>query len=172
MVKQASALREIIFEPATAGGGSFWAGDHLLATLDVFRRFTRQGRLSIQESNQAFDLVRVQGEYYWRYRLNEGAITAGQADWVEGVPSAQLIYQVREYTANLSGLFLADSQTNHPSVIAFEPPLDWQKERWSLTLSPQVDLPLVALYFFVVYDFEHLPVYGQRLARRKHNVAS
>ena len=93
-----ATIQTIVFEPTSAGGGSLWDGDNLLATLTVFRRAERQGRLSMRDTNRALDIVRLAwksraGVATTHYRLMEHQGQTGEAEWKTGESLAALRYQ-------------------------------------------------------------------------------
>ncbi len=146
MIRPHVALDEITLMSEAAGGGSFWSGDNLLATLDVRRRPDRTGRLSVRSDGRACDLICSPSDGKTRYRIMEGSQELGQAEWQEGSEAAHVEYQGHEYTANRTGLY-----ERQESVITLDP-ADWIEPQTPLHLAQPADLPLVAFYVFVVYD--------------------
>ncbi len=146
MITPHVALGEITLMSEAAGGGSFWSGDNLLATLDVRRRPDRTGRLSIRSDGRACELVCAPSNGGLRYRITEGPQEIGQAEWQEGNDTARLEYQGHEYMAGRTGLY-----EGQEPVIRLNP-ADWNGQQTLLRLARPAELPLVAFYVFVVYD--------------------
>jgi hypothetical protein len=160
MIAQLEARKEITFEPDTLGGGSFWAGDNLLATLTVHGTAKRQGRLSIRDDNRAFDLLGTVNGSRHIYQMLEGTHLVGRAEWTtEGETPliAQLDYRGSVYALERAGLFAAGAQSQ--PVIAFAPWPDprrvfgvWNPKQSMLHIIDKADLPLIGFYVFVAYD--------------------
>jgi hypothetical protein len=160
MIAQLETSKEIIFEPGTGGGGSFWAGDNLLATLTVRGTVKRRGRLSIRDDNRALDLLSMVGGTRHIYQMLEGTHRVGRAEWTtEGAtpPTAWLDYRGLVYTLERTDLFAAGTQSQ--PVVAFAPWLDpqrvfgvWNPRQSTLHVTDRVDLPLIGFYVFVAYD--------------------
>jgi hypothetical protein len=151
-----SILRQIVFEPTSAGGGSFWNGDSLLATLTVLKRAERQGHLSLRDANRAMDIVRLArkrhtGVVTTHYRLMERLSQAGEAEWNTGEPSAELRYQGHDYVVTRASLL---SVQDHQPVITLTGAPDWNIKQMELHVAPAADLPLVAFFLFVAYDLK------------------
>lgn len=146
----------IVFEPTSAGGGSLWESDALLATLTVIRRTERQGRLSLRDTNRAMDIVgtvRKQhtGVVTTHYRLMERLGQAGEAEWKTGESSAELCYQGHDYVVTRESLL---SVQDHQPVITLTGAPDWNVKQMGLHVAPVADLPLVAFFLFVAYDLK------------------
>jgi hypothetical protein len=139
----------IVFEPMSAGGGSFWNGDSLLATLTVLKRAERQGRLSLRDTNRAADIVPVAQKQHMHYRLIENLRQTGDAEWGVGESSARLRYRGREFLATPESLLSA--QDLQP-VIVRTLASDWDIQPMELRVAREADLPLVAFFLFVAYD--------------------
>ena len=166
MIAQLETSKEIIFEPGTGGGGSFWAGDNLLATLTVRGTVKRRGRLSIRDDNRALDLLSMVGGTRHIYQMLEGTHRVGRAEWTtEGETSliAQLDYRGLVYTLERTDLFAAGTQSQ--PVVAFAPWLDpqrvfgvWNPRQSTLHVTDRVDLPLIGFYVFVAYDLRPIVI--------------
>jgi len=163
MIAQPTVLREIIFEPGSAGGGSFWADDYLLATLTIQQRTNRQGRLSLRDTNRALDLLCYPSKQRKEYRLVEGMRPLARAEWIGGAPSARLSYGDRDYAATPTGLFAIKPEFEEQPVVAFSLPVNWQASRLMLRVGAEVDLPLMVFYLFIAYDLFLAGVSSQRL---------
>ena len=72
-------MQTLVFEPTSAGGGSFWSGDSLLATLTVLKLTDRQGRLSVRDSNRALDLLRIVRKQHTSCQLIENLSLLGDS---------------------------------------------------------------------------------------------
>jgi len=149
-----ATTQTVVFEPTSAGGGSFWNGDNLLATLTVLKRANRQGHLSLRGSNRALDLVclaRKQhtGVVTTHYRLMERLDQAGEAKWKTGEPSAALRYQGHDYVVTRERLLTVQG---HQPVITLTRAPDWNIKQMGLQIAPVADLPLVAFFLFVACD--------------------
>jgi len=151
-----AATQTIIFEPTSAGGGSFWNGDNLLATLTVLKRAERQGHLSLRDANRAMDIVRLArkqhtGVVTTHFRLMERLGQAGEAEWNTGESSAELRYQGHDYVVTRASLL---SVQDHQPVITLTGAPDWNIKQMELYIAPAADLPLVAFFLFVAYDLK------------------
>ena len=144
-----ATIQSIIFEPTSGGGGSFWSGDSLLATLTVLKRTERQGRLSIRGTNRAVDIVQLAQRQYVRYRLIENLRQIGDAEWGVGGSSSRLRYRGREFLATPESLLSAQ---DHQPVIARALASGWNVKQMELGVAREADLPLVAFFLFVAYD--------------------
>lgn len=147
--KTIATTQSIVFEPTSGGGGSFWNGDSLLATLTVLKRAERQGRLSIRDTNRAVDIVQLAQRQYVRYRLIENLRQIGDAKWGVGESSARLRYRGREFIATPESL---SSAQDHQPVMARTLASGWNVKQMELQLAREADLPLVAFFLFVAYD--------------------
>ena len=165
MIAQLETRKEIIFEPGTGGGGSFWAGDNLLATLIVRGTVKRQGRLSIRDDNRALDLMCIANESRYIYQMLEGRHLVGRAEWTGGdtLRAARLNYRGIVYTLDRKGLFVAGTQSQ--PVVAFDPSPDpqrvfgvWNPRQSTLHVTDRVDLPLIGFYVFVAYDLRSIVI--------------
>ena len=121
----------IVFEPTSAGGGSLWDGDSLLATLTVLKRARRQGRLSLRDANRAVDIVRLARKQHTgvvtaHYRLMERLGQAGEAEWKTGESSAALRYRGHDYIVTRESLL---SVQDHQPVITLTCAPDWNIKR-------------------------------------------
>ncbi len=85
-----TAIQTVIFEPTSAGGGSLWNGDNLLATLTVTKRTGRKGRLSLRNANLAYDMLRSTRQPRVGYRMVHNLRQVAHAEWNTGDPSATL----------------------------------------------------------------------------------
>ena len=159
MIAQLETRKEIIFEPGTGGGGSFWAGDNLLATLTVRGTVNRRGRLSICDDNRALDLMCLANESRYIYQMLEGRHLVGRAEWSGGdTPrAARLNYRGIVYTLDRKGLSAAGTQSQ--PVVAFDPlPVPqgalgtWNVRQLALCVTDRADLPLIGFYVFIAYD--------------------
>lgn len=144
-----AATRTLVFEPTSAGGGSFWQGDNLLATLTILRHPERQGRLSLRDPNRTLVMVRHTQKQRTSYQLFEGLRQIADAEWSVGETYARLHYQGREYSATPQDLVELD---RNPPVAILSIPHDWNAEQMELRLDNDADLPLVAFYLFMAYD--------------------
>ena len=144
-----TTTQAIVFEPAALGGGSFWKGDSLLATLTVFKRAERQGRLSIRDTNRAMDLLRLSRRERTIYRLSQALGQIGKAEWVRGEPSALLRYRGQAYLVTRESLLTAQ---DHQLVVALALTSNWNVKQVELRITPEADLPLVGFYLFITYD--------------------
>jgi hypothetical protein len=152
MIAQPTVLHEIIFELGSAGGGSFWAEDYLLATLTIQQRTGRQGRLSLRDTNRALDMVCYPSKQRKEYRLVEGMRLLSRAEWQEGAPSARLNCGDRDYAVTPTGLFAIKPEFEEQPVVAFGSPASWHSSRWTLRVEAGIDLPLIVFYLFIGYD--------------------
>ncbi len=152
MNTQATTWRDIVFERETAGGGSFWAGDSLLATLTVHTAPERSGRLSVRATERAFDMTRTASAQRYLYEMTHEGIPAGRAEWVHDAPSAWLRYEGRDYTVTREGLLAAESEIGGRPLVALRALGGRQRGQWALHIEPGIELPLVAFYLFVAYD--------------------
>jgi len=158
MIAQPTTCKQVIFEPGAGGGGSFWAGDNLLATLTIRGTAKRQGRLSLRDDDRAFDLLQhSSGNSHWTYLLLEGTTLVGRVEWTEDETSLQLSYRGLVYTLNRKGLFTVGTQSQ--PVVAFDPLPDpqgavddWHGRQSTLRVTDRADLPLIGFYIFVAYD--------------------
>jgi len=160
MIAQLETYKEIVFEPGAGGGGSFWAGDNLLATLTVRGTVKRQGRLSIRDGNRALDLLSMVNGSRHICQMLEGTHRVGRAEWATGGETpliAQLDYRGSVYALERMGLFAAETQSQ--PVVAFAPWPDlqrifgaWNPRQSTLRVTDRVDLPLIAFYVFAAYD--------------------
>jgi hypothetical protein len=165
MIAQLETRKEIIFEPGTGGGGSFWAGDNLLATLIVRGTVKRQGRLSIRDDNRALDLMCIADESRYIYQMLEGRHLVGRAEWSGGdtLCAARLSYRGIVYTLDRKGLSAAGTQSQ--PVVAFDLLSDLQGvfgtrslRQSTLRVTDGVDVPLIGLYVFVAYDLRSIVI--------------
>jgi hypothetical protein len=166
VIAQLETCKEIIFEPGTGGGGSFWAEDNLLATLTVRGTVKRQGRLSIRDDNRALDLLCMVSGTRHIYQMLEGTHPVGRAEWtMEGgtLPIARLDYRGLVYTLERTGLFVAGTQSQ--PVVAFAPWPDpqrvfgvWNPRQSTLRVTDKADLPLIGFYVFVAYDLRSIVI--------------
>ena len=165
MIAQLETRKEIIFEPGTRGGGSFWAGDNLLATLTVRGTVKRQGRLSIRDDNRALDLMCLANESRYIYQMLEGRHLVGRAEWSGGdtLRAARLNYRGIVYILDRKGLSAAGTQSQ--PVVAFDPsPAPqrvfgvWNPRQSTLHVTDRVDLPLIGFYVFVAYDLRSIVI--------------
>jgi len=145
------ATQTIVFEPTSAGGGSFWKGDSLLATLTVFKRAERQGRLSIRDTNRAMDLLCLSRRERTIYHLVQALGQIGEAEWVRGAPSASLRYRGQAYLVTRESLFTVQ---DHQPAVALALASDWNVKQMELHVSHVADLPLVAFFLFIAYDLK------------------
>jgi len=145
----APATRTLVFEPGSTGGGSFWQGDNLLATLTVLRRPERQGRLSLRAVNRTLAMERHAHKQHVRYRVFDGSRQVADAEWNVGEPLAVLHYQGQTYSATPQNLIELDRR---PPVILLSILPDWKAQQIELRLADEADLPLVAFYLFIAYD--------------------
>jgi hypothetical protein len=179
VIAQLETRKEIIFEPGTGGGGSFWAGDNLLATLTVRGTVKRQGRLSIRDDNCALDLLcRVDGSRHI-YQMLEGTHPVGRAEWtMEGgtLTTARLDYRGLVYILERTGLFAAGTQSQpvvafapwpdpqrvcpFPALRAGEPPGVgvWNLRQSTLHVTDRTDLPLIGFYVFVAHGLRSIVI--------------
>ena len=154
-------MQTLVFEPTSSGGGSFWSGDSLLATLTVLKRAERHGRLSIRDTNRAVDIVHLAQRQYMRYRLIENLRQIGDAEWGAGEPSARLRYRGREFLATPESLLSAQ---DHQPVIVQVLASGWNAKQMELRVAREADLPLVAFFLFVTYDLADIPLLERRPA--------
>jgi hypothetical protein len=152
-VMTVAATQTIVFEPGAAGGGSFWNGDSLLATLTVLGHPNRQGRLSLRDTNRALDMVRISRKQRTSYRLVQDPGQIGDAEWIIGEPSARLRYRGREYIGTRESLL---SVQDRLPVITLAPSADWNVKQMELHVACESDLALVAFFFFIAYDMAHV----------------
>ncbi len=145
----------IVFEPTSAGGGSFWNGDSLLATLTVLKRADRQGRLSLRDTNRALDLVCTRPNGEKTFQLIEALRQIGVANWKMSESSTPLFYRGSKYLATQESLL--NAQTLEP-VITLAPASDWavvpnaNDKQMQVHVAGEADLALVGFYLFVAYD--------------------
>jgi hypothetical protein len=144
-----ATTQTIVFEPTSAGGGSLWNGDSLLATLTVLRRTDRQGRLSLRDTNRALDLVCARPNGDKTFQLIEALHQVGMANWKSSESSATLFYWGTQYVATRESLL--NAQTLEP-VIRLALTSDWNDKQMHVHIAGQADLPLVAFFLFVAYD--------------------
>jgi len=144
-----TTAQAIVFEPTSAGGGSLWEGDNLLATLTVLKRTERQGRLSLRGTNNAYDLLRSTRQQHVSYRMVQVLRQVADADWNTGDPSATLHYQGQDYLATPESL-LSIRGDRLLLTLALAP--DWTARQTELGVVGVADLPLIAFYLFVAYD--------------------
>jgi hypothetical protein len=165
MIAQLETLKEIVFEPGIGGGGSFWAGDNLLATLIVRGTVRRQGRLSIRDDNRALDLMGIANGSRHIYQMLEGTHQVGRAEWTgsDTLRAARLNYRGIVYTLDRTGLFAAGTQPQ--PVVAFDILSDlqgvfgtWSLRQSMLRVTGGADLPLIGLYVFVAYDLRSIVI--------------
>ena len=152
MSTQFTTLRKIMFELGSAGGGSFWAEDYLLATLTIQQRANRQGRVSLRDGNRALDIVCYPSKQRREYRLLEGARLLARAEWLESAPTARVSYGGRDYAAGATGLFSIKPEFDEQPVIGLDLPADWRAARLMLRVQSEADLPLVVFYSFIAHD--------------------
>lgn len=164
MVAPTVSLQDVVFELGSGGGGSLWAQDYLLATLTIRQRgVSRQGRLSLRETNRALDIMCYPSKQRTEYRLIEGTRTVARAEWLEGAPTARMYYGSQDYAASPIGLFtLTPEYDDHPAV-ALGVPVDWRVSQLRLRVKAEADLPLVMFYLFIAYDLFHAEASGQQL---------
>jgi hypothetical protein len=141
--------RQIAFEPGSAGSGSLWTGDNLLATLTVLKRTERQGRLSLRSTNLAYDIRRSTHQPRVGYRMIQNMRQVAHAEWNTGDPSATLHYKGQDYIATPESL-LRICGDRLLLMLALAP--DWIAHQTKLDVAGVADLPLVAFYLFVAYD--------------------
>jgi len=151
-----AATQTVTFAPTSAGGGSFWNGDNLLATLTVLKRAERQGHLSLRDTNRAMDIVCLArrqhtGVVTTHYRLMERLGQAGEAEWNTGESSAELRYQGHDYVVTRASLL---SVQDRQPVIKLTGAPDWNIKQMELHVAPEANLPLVAFFLFVAYDLK------------------
>ena len=146
-----ATAQTIVFEPTSGGGGSFWSGDSLLATLTVLKRAERQGRLSIRDTNRAVDIVPIAQNRHTRYGLIENLRRIGDAEWGIGESSARLRYRGREFLATPESLLSAQ---DHQPVIVRALASGWNAKQMELRVAREADLPLVAFFLFIAYDLK------------------
>jgi len=149
-----AAMQTFVFEPTSSGGGSFWSGDSLLATLTVLKRADRQGRLSVRDTNRALDLLRIMRKQHTSYQLIENLGLVGDAEWVVGEPSARLRYRGQEFIVAQESLL--NAQTHEP-LITLALSSDWNDKQMELHVADKADLPLVGFCLFVAYDLVNRP---------------
>ncbi len=141
--------RQIVFEPVSAGGGSLWDGDNLLATFTVLKRTERHGRLSLRGTNDAYDLLCATSQQRVGYRMFQGQRQVASAAWTMDDPSAALRYRDQDYLAtpesllNVRGDRLLLMLTLSPG---------WSARQTELGVVGAANLPLIAFYLFVAYD--------------------
>jgi hypothetical protein len=139
----------VLFEPATAGGGSLWSGDDLLGTLSVSPLAQRRGRLSLRHDERAGDVIRsVNGQCY-RYHLYEAARLVGQAERALEARSLWLRYCGTEYLATRESLL---NIQKHSALITLPPLLTWNTRSFALQVQRQTDVMLVGFYVYIAYD--------------------
>ncbi len=141
--------QQIAFEPGTAGSGSLWTGDDLLATLTVTKRTARKGRLSLRNANLAYDMLRSTRQPRVGYRMAQNLRQVAHAEWNTGDPSATLHYKGQDYIATPESL-LKVCGDRLLLTLALAP--DWIAHQTKLDLAGVADLPLIAFYLFVAYD--------------------
>jgi hypothetical protein len=151
-----TTLQTIVFEPTGAGGGSLWDGDNLLATLTVFSRTERRGRLSTRNTNHAWNLVCLTwksraGITTTHYRLMDRQGQTGEAEWKTGESLAALRYQGRTYVVTRASL--QNAQDRQPVITLARTP-DWSAPKIELHVASAADLPLAAFFLFVAYDLK------------------
>ncbi len=165
MIAQLETRKEIIFEPGVGGGGSFWAGDNLLATLTIRGTAKRQGRLSIRDNNRALDLMCLANGLRYIYQMLEGTHPIGRAEWTGGdtLHAVRLNYRGIVYTLDRKGLFVAGTRSQ--LVVAFDPSPGlqrafgvWNSRQSTLHVTDGVDLPLIGFYIFVAYDLHSIVI--------------
>jgi hypothetical protein len=144
-----TTAQTIVFEPTSAGGGSLWDGDNLLATLTVLKRTERLGRLSLRGTNHAYDLLRSTHQQHVGYRMVQILQQVADAEWNTGNPSATLHYQGQDYLATPESL-LSVRGDRLLLTLALAP--DWTARPTKLGVVGGADLPLIAFYLFVAYD--------------------
>jgi hypothetical protein len=144
-----TTTQTIVFEPTSAGGGSLWDGDSLLATLTVIKRAGRQGRLSIRDTNRAMDLLRLSRRERTIYRLVQALGQIGEAEWVRGEPSALLRYRGQAYLVTRDSLLTVQ---DHQPVVALALASNWNVKQMELRIAPEADWALVGFYLFIIYD--------------------
>jgi len=143
------AMQTIVFEPTSAGSGSFWQGDNLLATLTVLRRAGRQGRLSLRDTNQALDIVSHTRQHHTSYKMIEDLEQIAVAERDVGEPSAALRYRGQEYLATRESLLrIQDYQPKVALALAS----NWNVKQMELRVDGEADLPLVAFFLFIAFD--------------------
>ncbi len=152
--KTIATTQSIVFEPTSGGGGSFWNGDSLLATLTVLKRADRQGRLSLRDTNRALDLLRIMRKQRTSYQLIENLGLVGDAEWVVGEPSARLRYRGQEFIVAQESLL--NAQTHEP-LITLALSSDWNDKQMELHVADKADLPLVGFCLFIAYDLVNRP---------------
>jgi hypothetical protein len=157
-----ATAQTIVFEPTSAGGGSFWNGDSLLATLTVLKRAERQGRLSLRDTNRALDLVCARPNGEKTFELVEAMHQIGVANWKASESSASLSYRGSKYLATQESL--VNAQTLEPAI-TLALPSDWNSKQMQLHLADEADLALVGFYLFVAYDLANRSA-GQPTGRR------
>jgi|GEM_PF-3757000 len=160
MIAQPITLQQVVFELGSGGGGSLWAQDYLLATLTIQQRGSRQGRLSLRETNRAMDIVCYPSRQRREYRLLEGTRLVARAEWLEGAPSARLDYGDRDYAAGPTGLFALTPEFDDHPVVGLGAPVNWRASRLRLRVEQETDLPLVVFYLFIAYDLFHAEASG------------
>jgi hypothetical protein len=165
MIAQLTTCKEVIFESGNGGGGSFWAGDNLLATLTIRGTAKRQGRLSIRDDNRALDLLCTASGSRHIYQMLEGTHQVSRAEWTEGntLRAARLDYRGIVYTLDRKGLFTAG--TPPQPVVAFDLLPDpqgvfgaWSARQSTLRVTDRADLPLIGFYVFVAYDLRSIVI--------------
>lgn len=139
----------LVFEPTSAGGGSLWDGDHLLATLTVLRRTERHGRLSLRGTDNAYDMQCATSQSGVGYRMFQGQRQIAGAEWKTSVASATLVYHGRDYIVAPDSLA---SNQDRQLVIALTRAPHWNVQRMNLHIAPAADLPLAAFFLFVAND--------------------
>ena len=164
MIAQLTTCKEVIFESGNGGGGSFWVGDNLLATLTIRGTAKRQGRLSIRDDNRALDLLQHSASNLHQiYLLLEGTSLLGRAERVEGESSVHLGYRGLVYTLERKSLFATGAKSR--PVITFDPLPDsvevigiWNARQLTLHVTDKADLPLIGFYIFVAHDLRSIVI--------------
>jgi len=141
-----TTTQTLVFEPTSAGGGSLWDGDNLLATLTVLKRVERQGRLSLRGANHAYDMLRSTHQQHVGYRMMKDLRQVADAEWNTGDPSATLHYKGQDYVATPESLNIRGDRL----LLTLSP--DWTVQQTELGVAGSADLPLIAFYLFVAYD--------------------
>jgi hypothetical protein len=146
------STRTLVFEPTSAGGGSLWDGDNLLATLTALKRTERHGRLSLRGTNDAYDMLCAASQSGVGCRMFQGPRQTATAERKTGAAAAALVYHGRDYLATPDSL--ASVQDRQP-VITLTCAPDWRARHMGLRVAPAADLPLVAFFLFVAYDLRN-----------------
>jgi hypothetical protein len=141
------AFTTLHFEPNKLGGSFFREDDQLLATLTLRRRPNYQGRLMIDVGQPAYDLRRTIKAAHWIYSIQHAGRSLGEATSTSERGARTITYAGQVFSADASGLYDEQGQCQAASQ-----PAGGGRPARLIQLNRPLDLPLLALYIFAVFD--------------------